>query len=390
MNQSTSDFAQLYQLALRTHLTRKSGAHPEAADEIGAMARTAGLPVLEIAKLHERLLIQDLLPGDTAGKRTVIIRKAGRFFAAVIDAQAAPNAGALDAALLRKTIGALSDRSVELAAANRLLDLEIIRRRNVEAALRKSERHGQQELEKSETLKEQLRRLSRQILFVQEEERKKISRELHDVVAQALLGINVRLATLKAEARNNTKGLDRNISLTQKMVRKSTNIVHRFARELRPAALDDLGLIPALHSYMKSFTARTGIRTRLTAFEEVEKINALKRTTLYRVAQEALTNVARHAHASHVEVILSKESNFVRMEVIDDGRSFLVRPLLLAQGTRQLGLLGMRERVEMVGGHFEIVSIPGEGTTIIARIPTVRTTVKKTGKASTTNPPLDK
>lgn len=387
MKQAPPGFPQLYRSALLAHLSRKSRAKPEAAEKIGSLARAAGLPVLELAKLHERLLVLDFLAGITAGKRTAIIRKAGRFFAAVIDALAASKAGTLDAARLRQTIGALSDRSVELAAANRQLDLEITRRRKVETALRKSERHGLQALEKSEALKEQLRRLSRQILTVQEDERKKISRELHDVVAQALHGINVRLATLKIEARKNTKGLERNISLTQNLVRKSTNIVHRFARELRPAALDDLGLIPALHSFMKSFTARTGIRTHLTAFEGIEKLNATKRTAVYRVAQEALTNVARHAHASRVRVTLSKEPKFIRMEVSDDGRSFQVPSLLQARGTKHLGLLGMRERVEMVGGRFEIESTPGKGTTIIACIPPGRTSVKKAGKISNSKPP---
>ncbi len=116
-------------------------------------------------------------------------------------------------------------------------------------------------LEQSDHLQEQLRRLSRQILSAQEDERKKISRELHDVIAQTLTGINVRLATLKKEAALNTKGLDRNIARTQRLVEKSVDIVHQFARELRPAVLDDLGLIPALHSFVKIFSKRTGIRT---------------------------------------------------------------------------------------------------------------------------------
>ena len=107
-------------------------------------------------------------------------------------------------------------------------------------------------------MQEQLRLLSRQLLSAQEEERKRISRELHDVIAQTLTGINVRLATLKKEATLNTKGLERNIARTQRLVEKSVDIVHRFARELRPTVLDDLGLIPALHSFMKNFTRRDG------------------------------------------------------------------------------------------------------------------------------------
>ena len=157
-------------------------------------------------------------------------------------------------------------RMEALAAANRELKQEIVRRKAVEEALKKSEQHSSQLLEQSRHLQEQLRHLSRQILPAQEEERKRISRELHDEIAQILTGINVRLAALKMEATVNTKGLKRKIARTQRLVEKSVDIVHRFARELRPAVLDDLGLIPALHSFMKDFAKRTGIRIHFTSF----------------------------------------------------------------------------------------------------------------------------
>ena len=175
----------------------------------------------------------------------------------------------------------------------------------------------------------------------------------------------------------NSKSLDRNIALTQKMVTKSANIVHQFARELRPTALDDLGLIPALTSFMKNFTAQTGVRTHLTAFAAVESLRPARRTVLYRVTQEALTNVARHAHASRVEVTIRKELKSVRLEVSDNGKSFEVESVLLARGSKRLGLLGMRERVEMVGGTFQIESVPGVGTKIIAQIPVTKTTTRR-------------
>ena len=174
---------------------------------------------------------------------------------------------------LKKFVETLSQRTVELAASNLELSQEIAQRKAAEAALKKSEHHYCQLLEQSDRLQEQLRRLSRQILSAQEDERKEISRELHDVIAQTLTGINVRLAALKKEAALNTKGLDRNIARTQRLVEKSVDIVHQFARELRPAVLDDLGLIPALHSFMKNFTARTGVRTHLTAFAGVEQLD---------------------------------------------------------------------------------------------------------------------
>jgi signal transduction histidine kinase len=152
-------------------------------------------------------------------------------------------------------------------------------------------------------------------------------------------------------------------------VEKSVDIVHRFARELRPTVLDDLGLIPALHSYMKSFAKRTGVRASLTAFAAVERLDATRRTVLFRVAQEALTNVARHAQARRVEVSIRTLPGCVCMKIKDDGRSFNVERALHANGGKHLGLLGMRERLEMVGGKFVVESAPGKGTTVQAHIP---------------------
>ncbi len=149
---------------------------------------------------------------------------------------------------------------------------------------------------------------------------------------------------------------------------KSVDIVHQFARELRPAVLDDLGLIPALHSFMKNFTARTGVHAHLTAFAGVEQLDTARRTVLFRVAQEALTNVARHAQASRVEVSIQKLPDGVCMKIKDDGKSFQVERVLRGKGSKRLGLLGMRERLEMVGGRFEVESAPGKGTTVTAQI----------------------
>ncbi len=184
-----------------------------------------------------------------------------------------------------------------------------------------------------------------------------------------LTGINVRLATLKKETSANTKDLSRKISHAQRLVVKSVDIVHKFARELRPSMLDDLGLIPALHSFLKKFTKETGIRVTLTAFEGLEKLSNTKRTVLYRVAQEAVTNVARHANASQVEVCFHKLPATVRMQIKDNGKSFDVEQMWKTRKSQRLGLLGMRERVEMVRGKFKIESAPGKGTTILVQIP---------------------
>jgi signal transduction histidine kinase len=218
-------------------------------------------------------------------------------------------------------------------------------------------------------MQEQLRHLSRQILQAQEEERKRISRELHDVIAQTLTGISIRLTALKTGVAVNAKGLQKKIASTQRLVEESVRIVHQFARELRPSVLDDLGLIPALHSFVKTFADRTRLRIRLRIFAGVEQLDAAQRTVLYRVAQEALTNVARHAHATQVEMCIEKTAGSTHMWIRDDGRSFPVDQTLRSRKNNRLGLLGMRERVEMVGGSFGVESAPGKGTTIEVQIP---------------------
>jgi PAS domain S-box-containing protein len=216
---------------------------------------------------------------------------------------------------------------------------------------------------------EVLRNLTHRLMQAQEEEQKRISRELHDVIAQTLTGINIRLATLNKQAALSTKGFDRNIARTQRLVEKSVGIVQQFARELRPTVLDDLGLIPALHSFAKLFSKRTRIHVALKIFGGVEQLDIAKRTILFRVAQEALNNVARHAKASSVELSIQKLADGVAMHIKDNGKSFQMERVLNAKGRIRLGLLGMRERVEMVGGTFCVESAPGKGTTIEVTIP---------------------
>ncbi len=268
-----------------------------------------------------------------------------------------------------KQAEAAQARMEALAVANRELRREIVRRQAAEKTLKQSEQNQSQLLEQSRQMQGELRHLSRQVLRAQEDERKRISRELHDVIAQTLTGINVRLAALKRDAAFGTQGLARHISRTQRLVVRSVDIVHRFARELRPTVLDDLGLIPALHTFMKCFKEQTGIHVSLSAYAAVEQVTVDKRTVLYRVAQEALTNVDRHAHASRAEVTIQLVEGTVCMSIKDNGEGFSESSVGLTKKRKRLGLLGMRERLDMVGGHFTVTSAPGKGTTVLAHIP---------------------
>jgi signal transduction histidine kinase len=256
-----------------------------------------------------------------------------------------------------------------LAAANRELRQEIVRREAVEAALRVSEQKHWRLLKQAHRMQEQLRRLSHSILQAQEDERKRISRELHDDITQMLVGINVHLEALTRQAIVNPTSLKAKVARTQRVVEKLLNIIHQFARELRPTALDDLGLTATLRSLLKDFMRRTGIRVRFSTFAQVEQLDNLRLTVLYRVVQSALANVAEHAHASQVKISIRQRGAIVRLEISDNGRSFSVAPVFRAKRNKHLGLLGMRERVEMVGGHFTVEAAPGRGTSIRAEVP---------------------
>jgi signal transduction histidine kinase len=364
--------SQRYQAALRAHLKQSSRASLQVANSLGRQAMANGLETLDLARIHEQALLKLALPNHHSDIRTALVLRAGSFFAQAITPIEETHRVAQESnANMGQLKRALHQRKVELASSRQSLNREITQRKSAEGSLRKSKQHYGRLLAQSQHMQEQLRLLSRQLLLAQEEERKKISRELHDVIAQTLSSINVQLATLKCKAALNTKGLERTIDRTQRLVVRSVDIVHRFARELRPTVLDDLGLIPALSTFLKGFAKKTGIRVSLTCFSGVEAVNGDKRTVLYRVVQEALTNVARHAEASHAQVNIQKLDGAVCMQITDDGKGFQSNGILRPKKTKRLGLLGMRERLEMVGGLFHVASTPGKGTTILAKIPVV-------------------
>jgi len=372
MNTKSRRLADRYLVALRTHLTQGPQANLAPADKLGRQAMQMGLETLDLAQIHELALVALVLPTHPPGDGNGTIQRAGSFFRQALTPLATASRVARQASAQMKQPNATPHpRTAELTAARQRLQQETVRRQAAEAALRKSQQHYNQVLAKSRVLQEQRRRLSREILLAQEEERKHISRELHDEISQILTGINVRLAALKIAATANTGNLNKKITSTQRLVEKSVAAVHQFARELRPAMLDDLGLIPTLLAFMKEFGKRTGLRIRFSTAtaDKIRALDSLKRTVLYRVAQEALTNVAKHAQASVAQVSIKLEADAICMTVSDNGKSFDVDGILDARRRKGLGLLGMRERVEMVAGTFTIESAPGKGTTVRVQIP---------------------
>jgi signal transduction histidine kinase len=360
-----------YLTALRAHLGQNGAAKRGPARRLGDAAVAGGLATLDLAIMHEQALMV-LAPRFDFGKnaRSRAIRQAGAFFTeALVPLEAVQRATRRDNELLLQRNLTLRAHARALAKGNRRLQLEVERREAGEIVIRRGKEQYRHLFLESQTMQKRLRQLTHQIISAQEDERKEISRELHDEVVQTLVGINVELAALGKGARSGLKALKQKISRTQRLVENSVNAVHRFARQLRPAVLDDLGLIPALHAYNKSLAARKKLKIKMTAFGGVEALGASKRTVLFRVAQEALTNVARHAHATQVRMSLNEMAGAIRMEISDNGRSFAVGKALSDPNPKRLGLIGMKERIEMVGGTLSIASEPGKGTTVCAIVP---------------------
>jgi len=247
---------------------------------------------------------------------------------------------------------------------------DITERKRAEEALRKSEEHYRDLFNEASAMQEKLRELSSKILHTQEEERKRISRELHDAVGQALTAISVNLQLLKKKASRVGGDLDAIVTETQRMLEQTMNDVHRFSYELRPVMLDDLGLIIALRWHIKAFTRRTGIKVSLCGDSAVEKLSNEPKLVIYRIVQESLTNVYKYAGAKKVTIGIRKTATGINLRVKDDGRGFRVDCVSAASKDKGgLGLIGMQERLRLVNGRFDVESAPGKGTLIQAAIP---------------------
>ena len=213
-----------------------------------------------------------------------------------------------------------------------------------------------------ERIEDERRRSGQLAMRAQEEERSRLARDLHDEVNQALTAILLRLEALAQETPP-----ERAPELVElkRLVNQAMEELLNLARQLRPSALDDHGLVAALETQLKRFSARTGVEARLDTGGDPDRVAEVVQTAIYRVAQEALTNVTRHAGATIVELVVAQTNGEVELRVSDDGRGF--DPTARGRG---LGLVGMAERARLVGGELDVRSAPGGGTTITLRVPT--------------------
>ncbi len=207
-----------------------------------------------------------------------------------------------------------------------------------------------------------------QIINAQEQERKRIARELHDETSQVLTSLLISLAILE-ESITTQEARDR-IADTRKLAHQTLRAIRNLSIDLRPSALDDLGLLPALRWYIKEYQQKCSIQVEFVAHGFRQRLSAEVETALYRIVQESLTNTARHANAHKVHVNMKGDADAVYITITDDGHGFDVGTLLKTPDQdRGLGLAGMNERAVLLDGSLDIHSSTGHGTTIEVRIP---------------------
>jgi PAS domain S-box-containing protein len=217
-----------------------------------------------------------------------------------------------------------------------------------------------------ENSRAQLLNLDQHEQIRREEDRARIARAVHDELGQALTGLKMDLAWLQKHTGPEQRDLLQKFGDMSDLVDTTIQGVRRIATDLRPGMLDDLGLAPAIEWQLQEFQKRSGILCTFTSSLEEVPLNAEEATVLFRILQETLTNVARHASATKVNVSLDEEKGYVSLRVHDNGRGITEDEV---SGAKSFGLLGMRERVKLRSGDFHIQGIPGQGTTVVIRLP---------------------
>lgn len=217
---------------------------------------------------------------------------------------------------------------------------------------------------------ESLQALSRRLVELQEFERRQLSRELHDRIGQNLTALNINLDILKTRlSGDGTKELRSRLEDSAALLESTVDAIENVMSELRPPMLDDYGLLPALQWYAKGFSARTGINVAVRGDELAERPLPEIEITLFRIAQEALNNVVKHAGATSVEIAFERLNSGCEMSVSDNGTGFDASPDTQATSKSGLGMITMRERAQAVGGRFEVRSARDRGTQVTVRIP---------------------
>jgi len=249
------------------------------------------------------------------------------------------------------------ERTSELRVANEELRKEIIERKSAE--------------EKLKATSEQLRALSAKLQSAKEEEATRIAREIHDELGSALTALNWDLELIEEDI-NQEEGDERSskvrvkIAAMKGVIDDTIDAIRRISAELRPSVLDDLGLVAAIRWHGREFEERTGIVAHLDSSLEDIDLTQQQSTAIFRIFEEALTNVMRHAQATQVDIKLEKENGELELTIRDNGRGITEAE---KSARRTLGLLGMRERANLIGGQVDITGSERKGTVVSLRIP---------------------
>jgi signal transduction histidine kinase len=285
---------------------------------------------------------------------------------------------------LRKTGISVGDDEVGIERLTEKVKQRVIERTNelrvANDELRKEVNERKQAEEKLKATSEQMRALSARVQATREEEGARIAREIHDELGSALTSlkwgldeIDSILSTTATKSDANT--LRRKIAALTKMVEGTLNTVRRISSELRPSILDDKGLVATLEWEAQKFEARTGITCHVDALTRDVHLTLEQSTAVFRIFQEALTNVIRHAYASTVNITVKEQKGEFVLQVEDNGKGLKDAEI---SGTESLGLLGMRERAHLIGGDVSITSAEGGGTVVAVHVPiAVRELVRK-------------
>ncbi len=222
------------------------------------------------------------------------------------------------------------------------------------------------ELEESRAVRGEL---LHKFMSAQEEERKRIARELHDDTSQSLTTLVIGLDRAMAAPSHNPNEREERLKYTKSLAIKSLEGVHRMIFDLRPTMLDDLGLIDALRWYGEDRLKPPGMEVKVEISGEERRLPSQVETAVFRAAQEAITNIAKHARAKNVFIGVEFSATHLIVKIEDDGRGFDMAAFSDSKQTRGLGLMGMKERISLMGGSFNIVSLPGEGTRVYMKVP---------------------
>lgn len=300
------------------------------------------------------------------------VRKDGsRFWAdVVVTALRDSNGNLLGFAKLTRDSTENRERAEALTKAKELLELRVEQRTAVLTRLNNEMRteiadrqHAEEQLRKS---RDQLRGLAARLQSVREEERAYIAREIHDELGQACTAIKMDLALISRKLTKRQTKLQAKVESSVQLIDSAIVTLRRIASELRPRTLDDLGLPAALEAQAMEFENRTGIHCSVTLPPEPLTLDTDRSTAIFRIFQESLTNVARHAQATRVEARLHRENDRIVFEIFDNGTGF--DPEVVKE-RKSLGLVGMQERALLLNGEFKAEGVPGRGTTIRLTVP---------------------